>query len=35
MNVVWIAPLSVAAVFLVCALIIVSWIEPRSRNRPR
>jgi HAMP domain-containing protein len=33
-DVVWIAPLSVMAVLLACALVILFWIEPRSRNRP-
>jgi hypothetical protein len=33
-DVVWIAPLSVMAFLFVCALVILIWIEPRSRNRP-
>jgi hypothetical protein len=31
---VWLLPLSVAGIFLVCGLIIMLWIEPRN-NRSR
>jgi hypothetical protein len=33
-ELVWILPLSVAGIMLICALIIIFWIEPRSRKRP-
>jgi hypothetical protein len=31
---VWLLPLSVAGIFLLCGLIIMWWIEPRGNSRP-
>jgi hypothetical protein len=32
-DAVWIIPLSAVGFFFLCALVILFWIEPRSRKR--